>query len=280
MSDDAQPRLHPSAQLGLLRYLTESALDGDYELVASRRATEAPRRPRPGHGLLAAVILVAFGFLVVLSAAQTSQGQAADESARDDLISQLRTERAALEEQQARVATLRAEVADLRAEVLGSASLSAQTRAELARLGLAAGTTEVHGEGVLVTVDDAKGATEARDRVLDIDLQRLVNGLWSAGAEAIAVNGHRLGPLSAIRQAGVAITVNYRSLERPYVVAAVGDRARLPARFAETASGRAWLDLQRRVKLQFQMIGVDDLTVPALPAQELRHATSVKEARR
>lgn len=268
MTADNEPRLHASAQLGLLRYLTESAMDGDYELVARRTPAAVTGR----RGAPAAFIALAFGFLVVLSVVQTSQGEAAAESGRADLIAQLREGRADLEEQHDRAEALRAEVADLREKVLGSASLSQRTRRELARLGMAAGTTRVHGEGLVVRVDDAEGATMDRERVLDIDLQRLVNALWGAGAEAISINGHRLGPLSAIRQAGVAITVNYNSLERPYVIRVIGDRGRLPARFAETASGRAWLDLQRRVNLQFRMSSSTDVTMPALPSTPLRHA--------
>ncbi len=38
--------------------------------------------------------------------------------------------------------------------------------------------------------------------MLDGDLQKLVNGLWVAGAEAIAINGERLTTLTAIRQGG------------------------------------------------------------------------------
>ena len=47
----------------------------------------------------------------------------------------------------------------------------------------------------------APGESE-QEIVLDTDLQRLVNGLWAAGAEAIAINGHRLTNLTAIRHGG------------------------------------------------------------------------------
>lgn len=64
-------------------------------------------------------------------------------------------------------------------------------------------------------VDDAaNGLRDGRDRVLDMDLQILTDGLWQAGAEAISVNGHRLSALTAIRGAGEAITVDNRSLTR------------------------------------------------------------------
>ena len=73
-----------------------------------------------------------------------------------------------------------------------------------------------------VVADDAPGADSARNEVLDTDLQKLVNGLWEAGAEAISINGQRLTNLSTIRQAGGAITVNARSLRPP--VRRLGDR--------------------------------------------------------
>ena len=121
--------------------------------------------------------------------------------------------------------------------------------------------------------NDAPNATSSRNEVLDTDLQRLVNGFWEAGAEAIAVNGERLTNLSTIRTAGGAITVNARSLAPPYVVNVIGDKDTLPARFAETSSGQAWLDLQRDVGLRLTITPVSSLRLPATEVS-LRYATS------
>ena len=97
---------------------------------------------------------------------------------------------------------------------------------------------------MLIVVDDSPAASsDARDRVLDLDLQMLANGLWQAGAEAVAINGHRLSGLTAIRSAGDAITVDYRSLTRPYRVEAIGDPRTLQARFVESPAGAWWNDL-------------------------------------
>ena len=85
----------------------------------------------------------------------------------------------------------------------------------------------------------------------------------------MAINGERLTNLSTIRLAGGAITVNARSLRRPYVVTAIGNPDTLPARFAETSSGQAWLDLQREVGLQLKIKPESSLTSPrrrGLPA--------------
>ena len=135
------------------------------------------------------------------------------------------------------------------------------------------GAAAVKGPGVLVTVDDAPGSdTDTGDRVLDVDLQILVNGLWRAGAEAISVNGHRLSGLTAIRGAGEAITVDYRSLTRPYRVAAIGDPRTLPASFAETSAGAWWIDLSRNRGMSFTVSGAQKLTLDPDPGLVLRYA--------
>jgi uncharacterized protein YlxW (UPF0749 family) len=40
-------------------------------------------------------------------------------------------------------------------------------------------------------------------------------GLWEPARKPSPINGHRLSSLTAIRSAGDAITVDYRSLTRP-----------------------------------------------------------------
>ena len=54
----------------------------------------------------------------------------------------------------------------------------------------------VHGPGLRITVsDNPDGSSDGRVRATDLRL--LVNGLWQAGAEAIAINGRRLTGISA-----------------------------------------------------------------------------------
>src|SRR4029450_962631 len=102
-----------------------------------------------------------------------------------------------------------------------------------------------------------------RDRVLDIDLQVLVNGLWEGGAEAISINGHRLSTVPAIRSAGDPITVDYRSLTRPYRVEAIGDVRTLQARFVESSAGAWWNDLAPNRRMRYEMNNGKKLELPA-----------------
>jgi uncharacterized protein YlxW (UPF0749 family) len=257
--------------MGLLDYLTTHALDEDYAFVSER--TSQTQRPagRRRIGLVGALVMVVFAVLVMTAAAQTSRNAGTDEKERRELVSQVSEARSDLQDMRTRLATLQAESAALQTKQLRSDTSARALLDNISLLGVKAGTLAVRGPGVRVVADDAPGADSARNEVLDSDLQKLVNGLWEAGAEAIALNGQRLTNLSTIRLAGGAITVNARSLRRPYVVTAIGDKDTLPARFAETSSGQAWLDLQRQVGLRLTITPVSALRLPGTEVS-LRYA--------
>ncbi|QIK66484.1 DUF881 domain-containing protein [Nocardioides sp. HDW12B] len=268
--------LPPQVTMGLLNYVTAHSLDEDYEVVAAQRRERSPAgepaTPRRRLHPLALVGLLAFGLLVGVAFQQAARNEPVGEASRDELVEQVRDLRRELADTRTRTADLRADL-----EAGRTAALEASTRGRalsdrLDRLGTAAGSLALTGPGLLITADD--GPTDVADPqvVLDTDLQILVNGLWVSGAEAVAVNGQRITSLSAIRIAGDAITVNYRSLARPYVVTALGDPDDLAARFVESAGGTWWLNLKSIYDLTFEMTTEDELTVPAAPEFALRHA--------
>ena len=261
--------------MGLLDYLTTHAMDEDYAFVSEQRQSKEPLDPTPASrrriGPVGALVMALFAVLVVTAAVQTSRNSASDERDRRLLVDQVDQARADLNQERRQLSALQREGAQLQASQLRSDTSAQGILERITLLGMRAGTIPVRGPGVRVVADDAPGADSARNQVLDSDLQKLVNGLWEAGAEAIALNGQRLTNLSTIRLAGGAITVNSRSLRRPYVVAAIGDKDTLPARFAETSSGQAWLDLQREVGLRLQITPVSSLRLPAAEAS-LRYA--------
>lgn len=106
-------------------------------------------------------------------------------------------------------------------------------------------------------------ATEM-SRVVDSDLQMVVNGLWQAGALAISINDHRLTSNSAIRSAGQAILVDYRPLVPPYQVVALGKNAdALAGRFRENQAGLFLEELQSRYGILWTLETVGQVTLPA-----------------
>ncbi len=274
--------------MGLLDYLTAHALDEDYAYASERRRPRGPRAgPQSGResgpgsgggrrggrrperrrvGLAGALVLALFGVLLVVAAARTSQGAAADAAQREDLAAQVSALRDRVSEERRSIRALQRETERLQAQQLASDDSATGLRQRVEGLGRLTGTLPVRGPGVVVVADDAPGSDSDRTTVLDSDLQRLVNGWWAAGAEAISINGQRLTTLSTIRLAGSAITVNARSLRPPYRLEVIGDPDTLPARFAESSSGRAWLDLQQQVGLQLDITPVEELRLSATEA--------------
>lgn len=276
MAEELQPHELPErVTMGLLPYLNAHALDEDYALAAQARARREENQggePRRGRtiGTRAAIVLAIFAVLAVTSALQTSRNAGSEEQQRKNLVSQVKASRAAVNEQRAAISAVQAENKALEDQLLGSSSSSQGLLREVALLSLRSGIGAARGPGVEIIADDAPNAVNDRNKVLDSDLQKLVNGLWQAGAEAISINGERLTVLSAIRHAGSAITVNFTSLSRPYRILAIGNADRLPARFAETTSGQAWLDLRAEVGLQFSIQSQPALRLPGAEMPRLR----------
>lgn len=107
----------------------------------------------------------------------------------------------------------------------------------------AAGLTALHGPGIVVTLRDRKG-TKSKDAskpiaglVHDYDLSAVVNQLRAADAEAIAINGTRVGSQTAITVAGPSIYVGGQKMSNPFKIEAIGDAGQMKNRLA--ASGIA-----------------------------------------
>lgn len=278
-------RLPDRVTMPLLTLVNDQALDEDYVVAARRRRDHpAPGGTTPGTraSRVTAVTVAAvavFGVLLATAAVQTSRDADVRDAGRAGLIDRIEAERARVALDQDRVAGLRSRSIDdeERAAAL-SQDLSAET-SQLQRLQTTTGFVAVRGEGVRATLDQSPDAGPT-SQLRDSDLALLVNGLWSAGAEAIAVNGQRLTAVSAIRTSGVAVEVNGIGIAPPYTVEAVGDRATLQADFYDTSSGLAFADLAARYAFDFEIDDATDLTLPAAPnrLQRLRSATTVPAA--
>jgi uncharacterized protein YlxW (UPF0749 family) len=113
---------------------------------------------------------------------------------------------------------------DLRASLLSELSLYKTLTA----------FTEVRGPGVRVTLDDsAEDIPPWADInafiVHDTDILRIISDLSKGGAEAIAINGHRIYSDSTIYCNGYTVRINDLPETRPFVIEAIGDPARLSA---------------------------------------------------
>lgn len=277
--------LAPDAVGALLGRIWDDALDPGYAAAASRRAAagadDAPPAARPrrhrvsvGAGLSLALV----GLLLAAAAVQADAARPAAAQRRAGLLADVTDETTRNEVLTADLAALRAQVADLERAGLGATDEGERLADQLSALGATTGAAAVRGPGLAVTVDDAEPGDPALvddpdlGRVLDRDLQLVVNGLWAAGAEAVSVNDQRLTSLSAIRSAGEAILVDYRPMARPYVVRAIGDPGELEARFAAGPGGRGLQTLGEAYGIRHGVSRVDEMTLPAASAVTLRYA--------
>lgn len=168
------------------------------------------------------VVLVVIGAVVASAVISTRTSDEVRQQTRDALVDRVAALAVSIEDQQSAVAEQFTAVDRLQAELLAAGDADGGDL-ETAALASQAGTTELAGPGLTVTIDDAPDAEAGSlNQVLDRDLQDVVNVLWSMWASGVAVNGQRLTGVTAIRGAGEAILVNYQPLTRPYTVTAVG----------------------------------------------------------
>jgi uncharacterized protein YlxW (UPF0749 family) len=269
--------------MSLLTNVMDHSLDDGYAEAAARRRAEGaggmPKTVRARLGLAAGLVLAAL--VVTVGAAQARVAAPTVAKERQELIDRIDRETAAADKLEAKVDSLRDDVGDRQRQALKSDGADGAGLVEIL-----SGAVEVHGPGVKLVVDDAKEASGGggdgdprqtsgfsdTGRLRDHDLQRVVNGLWQSGAEAIAINGQRLTALSAIRAAGDAILVDNRPLVPPYTVLAVGDGARLSRRFQDSADGLYLHALQENYGIRTAISTQTDLRLPAAPSVIVRTA--------
>lgn len=92
-------------------------------------------------------------------------------------------------------------------------------------LSVRAGSTDLKGEGIIITLSDGDKAslTTSNTLVHDSDILTVVNELQAAGAEAISVNNQRIISTSSIRCVGPVIQVNYQKVASPFTIRAIGN---------------------------------------------------------
>ncbi|MFE2468491.1 DUF881 domain-containing protein [Streptomyces mirabilis] len=273
----------PDASMSLLTNVMDHSLDDGYAEAAARRQTEGaggmPKTVRAKLGLAAGLVLAALVVTVGAANARIAAPVVAKE--RQELIDRVERETAAADKLESSVDTLRDDVSARQNEALKKQGGSGQ--ADL--VGVLSGAVAVHGPGVKLVVDDAKEATEGGNgnpretsgfsdtgRVRDRDMQRVVNGLWESGAEAVSINGQRLTALSAIRAAGDAILVDNKPLMPPYTVLAVGDGERLSTRFQNGADGLYLHALQENYGIRTAISVEKDVQLSAAPSVIVRTA--------
>ena len=228
--------------------------------------SELPRSRRSWAFLLTVTLVAA---VLAVGLVQRRADQPAADAARHALLDRAVAAEDRVTALETSIASARDELAALQAAALADSAEGELLTERIDRLSAATGYTPVTGPGGAVVLDDAEGIergdTTAPGRVLDSDVQTAVNGLWQAGAEAIAVNGRSLTATTAIRTAGAAILVDFKPLVPPYRVEAIGGPNLLTA-YAATSSARALDELVADYGLRVTSTASDQVDLPAATA--------------
>ena len=221
------------------------------------------RTPFAGRALVALSVGVV-GFLV---AAQLGTGRrntenlaAQSESDLTRIFSSLNEEGAALRDE---ISSLRLELAALQSSAERDQLARDAAQRQLSDLQILAGVVPARGPGVAVRIADPDGVFEF-EQLLD-----LVQELRDAGAEAIAVNGRRVGGNSAFSTRGDAVTVDGQEVAEPYEVLAIGDPATLEVGLKIPGGAIDTLDALDGTKVSLERRS--DVRVPALERAAVLH---------
>lgn len=281
----SSPTGRVDGSMSLLVDTMTGSLDPSYAAVAARQGGSR----RASRTVVMGLVLLLLGVVTGTAVAQVRSRGGAISDARHRLAAEVRRQTGVSDQLVRQVGALREQVARQRDQALGDGALGRAAAAELATVELLSGASPARGPGVVVTLDDARtadamggaatgdttttvprGGQTGDGRVLDRDLQDVANALWSAGTEAMSINGLRLTAQTAIRSAGAAILVDFRPLSPPYVLRAIGDPARLEPDFVDSPTGRRFATYTSLYGLGFEVARSRDLRLPAAGAPELR----------
>ncbi|MGQ0624947.1 MAG: DUF881 domain-containing protein [Sporichthyaceae bacterium] len=273
-TSEPAPR-RPDASMSLLSDLMTNALDEGYRRQAARGPAQTSAPAGAGRPVVMVAVFALAGLVLATGAAQTQASAPSVAEDRERLIERVLVRTEAADQLQGVLVALRSEVDRLRDDALAATSAGGAASTELELLATLAGVSPVRGPGIKVVVEDAPEDVQRSDgasgRVLDSDLQRLLNGLWAAGAEAVSVNGQRLTQLSAIRAAGDAILVAYRPLSPPYEVLAIGPPDDLEVDFIDGPGGR-WFATLKGFGIRLDVTQQKNLFLPGASGVSLRVA--------
>lgn len=108
---------------------------------------------------------------------------------------------------------------------------SSESEEELKTANAVIGTTDVTGDGIVITLADNTNVTSDSISALDSisnylihdsDLLTIVNELKNAGAEAISINDERITNSTSITCDGNVVLVNGNKISSPFIIKAIG----------------------------------------------------------
>jgi uncharacterized protein YlxW (UPF0749 family) len=241
----------------------------DAGAAAPGEPADVPPAPGLGTKVAFAGSLVLLAVLLVTSS-QSPPPAEARLGQRVELVELIQREEDRARTLQQQADELAAELSRLEEDLAADSAELAELRAAFDELAAPAGLTAVLGPGAAVTLNDSTSAVptggDPNDYVIhEEDLQAVINALWAGGAEAVAVNGHRIIATTAIRCVGNVLLLHGTTHSPPYVIEAVGDPDELTASLERDGAVERFARAVRDYKLGFDITATveEPLELPA-----------------
>jgi uncharacterized protein YlxW (UPF0749 family) len=184
-------------------------------------------RAIPSWQITLGLALLALGFLIAAQLASEGPRIRITSQERTPLVETALDLQAQQEGLKQQILELRASIQELEATGQGGEAVTKGLNGQLEQARIAAGLAPLTGPGIVIQLSDSSAAVppdgNARDYLASgRDVLVVVEELWLAGAEAIAVNGERITVATAIVDIGGSVLVNSAYVTAPYQVAAIG----------------------------------------------------------
>lgn len=252
-------------------------------MATARTLRRGRTRGSLGWAALVPVVALAAGLLFATSG-QTAQGTDLRGRETTDLSALIPARETAVAAQEDQLAVLQAQVRALTDQAASRNGTVAAAR-DAAQAGeLSAGLVALGGPGVQITLDDAPrrpdGSLPLGARPDDVvihqsDVQAVVNAVWAAGADGVAIMDQRLIATSAVRCVGNVLLLHGRTWSPPFVVTAVGDVGAIRAQLGASPQVQVFQQAVEDFGLGFAVQPRDQVTLPAYdgpPATEFARA--------
>jgi uncharacterized protein YlxW (UPF0749 family) len=240
------------------------------------------RRPS-GWTALVPVVALAAGLLFATSG-RTAQGTDLRAGETTQLSGLIAARKAAIARQDGQLADLQRQVERLtrQAGTRNSDVAAAQSAGDAGAL--SAALVPLTGPGVVITLDDAPprpdGSLPVNARPDDLvihqsDVQAVVNAVWAAASDGVAVMDQRLIATSAVRCVGNTLLLQGRTYSPPFVITAIGDASAIRAQLAASPQVGIFQQAVDDFGLTFSVRERPEVTVPAYDGLlELQYATA------
>ena len=279
----------PSPGLTMLADLMNNHLDPGYAAAARRRETGEPpsRLANRGRSVLTLVCAAVIGLVLAAAYRETAATAPDTTKTRDALIAEVRKAQNDTDALQRSADERRKQVAAAQDAAVADGGTGQTLSRKVREAEALTGLSTVRGPGVVLQIADGEPTKDPvtgsitsdpqLSLVQDSDLQAMVNAVWAAGAEAVAIDGQRLTALSTIRSAGAAILVDFRPVDNPYTIIAVGSSDRLYRNLLRSVAVRQFQSYVKDYKMGFDLRRDDTLRLGAGPEPDL-HAVRTPTA--